>query len=94
MDFQLVSDYKPRGDQGRAIEELVSGIGADARSASAYIRRRRKGRPQGFSSRDAHPAVGEVQPEDVAPVPDLFCRAHRAPWPYALQAVGRLIASF
>ena len=28
MDFQLVSDYKPRGDQGRAIEELVSGIGA------------------------------------------------------------------
>jgi excinuclease ABC subunit B len=28
MDFQLVSDYKPRGDQGRAIDELVSGIGA------------------------------------------------------------------
>ncbi len=28
MDFQLVSDYKPRGDQGRAIEELVNGIGA------------------------------------------------------------------
>jgi excinuclease ABC subunit B len=28
MDFQLVSDYKPRGDQGRAIEELVSGINA------------------------------------------------------------------
>jgi len=26
VDFQLVSDYKPRGDQGRAIEELVSGI--------------------------------------------------------------------
>src|SRR6201994_652867 len=26
MDFQLVSDYKPRGDQGRAIEELVSGV--------------------------------------------------------------------
>ncbi|MFP5226081.1 MAG: excinuclease ABC subunit UvrB [Acidobacteriota bacterium] len=26
MDFQLVSDYKPRGDQGRAIEELVTGI--------------------------------------------------------------------
>src|SRR5450631_4659689 len=26
MDFQLVSDYKPRGDQGRAIEELTSGI--------------------------------------------------------------------
>ncbi len=25
MDFQLVSDYKPRGDQPRAIEELVSG---------------------------------------------------------------------
>ena len=28
MDFQLVSDYKPRGDQGRAIEELTDGIGA------------------------------------------------------------------
>ncbi|HUB18462.1 MAG TPA: DEAD/DEAH box helicase family protein, partial [Acidobacteriaceae bacterium] len=28
MDFQLVSDYKPRGDQGRAIEELVTGIEA------------------------------------------------------------------
>ena len=28
MDFQLVSDYKPRGDQPRAIDELVSGIGA------------------------------------------------------------------
>jgi excinuclease ABC subunit B len=28
MDFQLVSDYKPRGDQGRAIGELVSGIHA------------------------------------------------------------------
>jgi excinuclease ABC subunit B len=28
MDFQLVSDYKPRGDQGRAIEELISGISA------------------------------------------------------------------
>src|SRR6201998_1484502 len=28
MDFQLVSDYKPRGDRGRAIEELISGIGA------------------------------------------------------------------
>jgi excinuclease ABC subunit B len=28
MDFQLVSDYKPRGDQGRAIEELTSGINA------------------------------------------------------------------
>src|SRR5262249_2749783 len=28
MDFQLVSDYKPRGDQGRAIDELISGISA------------------------------------------------------------------
>jgi excinuclease ABC subunit B len=28
MDFHLVSDYKPRGDQGRAIEELVSGLAA------------------------------------------------------------------
>src|SRR6201993_3639935 len=26
MDFQLVSDYKPRGDQGRAIQELVEGV--------------------------------------------------------------------
>jgi len=25
MDFQLVSDYKPRGDQGRAIQELLEG---------------------------------------------------------------------
>jgi excinuclease ABC subunit B len=28
MDFQLVSDYKPQGDQPRAISELVSGIQA------------------------------------------------------------------
>jgi len=28
VDFQLVSDYKPRGDQGRAIEELLAGIDA------------------------------------------------------------------
>jgi excinuclease ABC subunit B len=28
MDFQLVSDYRPRGDQGRAIQELVSGLSA------------------------------------------------------------------
>ena len=28
MDFQLVSDYRPRGDQGRAIQELVSGLNA------------------------------------------------------------------
>ncbi len=28
MDFQLVSDYKPRGDQGRAIDELLTGIEA------------------------------------------------------------------
>ncbi|WP_109485032.1 excinuclease ABC subunit UvrB [Occallatibacter savannae] len=28
MDFQLVSTYKPRGDQPRAIEELVSGLSA------------------------------------------------------------------
>jgi excinuclease ABC subunit B len=28
VDFQLVSDYKPRGDQGRAIEELLTGIDA------------------------------------------------------------------
>ena len=26
MDFQLVSDYQPRGDQARAIDELVRGI--------------------------------------------------------------------
>jgi excinuclease ABC subunit B len=28
MDFQLVSSYKPRGDQPRAIEELVGGLSA------------------------------------------------------------------
>ena len=28
MDFQLVSDYRPRGDQGRAIQELTSGLNA------------------------------------------------------------------
>ena len=28
MDFQLVTTYKPRGDQPRAIEELVSGLAA------------------------------------------------------------------
>jgi excinuclease ABC subunit B len=28
MDFQLVSDYKPRGDQARAIPELVQGVNA------------------------------------------------------------------
>ncbi|MFY9936425.1 MAG: excinuclease ABC subunit UvrB [Silvibacterium sp.] len=31
MDFQLVSDYKPRGDQGRAIQELTEGLGAGER---------------------------------------------------------------
>jgi excinuclease ABC subunit B len=28
MDFQLVSNYQPRGDQGRAIEELLAGVAA------------------------------------------------------------------
>src|ERR1700743_972423 len=28
MDFQLVTDYKPQGDQPRAISELVSGLNA------------------------------------------------------------------
>ncbi len=28
MDFQLVSEYKPQGDQPRAIAELVSGLQA------------------------------------------------------------------
>src|SRR5579864_2378695 len=28
MDFQLVTSYKPRGDQPRAIDELVEGLGA------------------------------------------------------------------
>ena len=28
MDFQLMSDYRPRGDQPRAIQELVSGLAA------------------------------------------------------------------
>ena len=27
-DFQLVSDYTPQGDQGRAIGELVAGVAA------------------------------------------------------------------
>jgi excinuclease ABC subunit B len=31
VDFQLVSDYKPRGDQGRAIQELTEGLGAGER---------------------------------------------------------------
>ncbi|MGA2216657.1 MAG: excinuclease ABC subunit UvrB [Terracidiphilus sp.] len=31
MDFQLVTTYKPRGDQPRAIEELVSGLAAGER---------------------------------------------------------------
>ena len=26
MDFRLVSDYKPKGDQGRAIESLMRGL--------------------------------------------------------------------
>ena len=26
MDFKLVSDYKPRGDQANAIEALVRGV--------------------------------------------------------------------
>jgi len=26
MDFKLISDYKPRGDQGRAIEQLTRGV--------------------------------------------------------------------
>ncbi len=28
MDFQLVTSYKPRGDQPRAIEELMQGLSA------------------------------------------------------------------
>jgi excinuclease ABC subunit B len=31
MDFQLVSSYKPRGDQPRAIDELVQGLAAGER---------------------------------------------------------------
>src|SRR6202789_5209 len=31
MDFQLVTQYKPRGDQPRAIEELVSGLAGGER---------------------------------------------------------------
>jgi excinuclease ABC subunit B len=31
VDFQLVSDYQPRGDQGRAIQELTEGLGAGER---------------------------------------------------------------
>jgi hypothetical protein len=29
MDFQLVTSYKPRRDQPRAIDELLSGLAAD-----------------------------------------------------------------
>ena len=28
MDFQLVTSYKPKGDQPRAIEQLVEGLAA------------------------------------------------------------------
>ncbi len=28
MDFQLVTSYKPRGDQPRAIDQLMEGLGA------------------------------------------------------------------
>src|SRR5580658_6160208 len=28
MDFKLASSYQPQGDQGRAIEELISGVAA------------------------------------------------------------------
>ncbi|MGH7176309.1 MAG: DEAD/DEAH box helicase family protein, partial [Tepidisphaeraceae bacterium] len=28
MDFKLISDYKPRGDQGQAIEALLRGLSA------------------------------------------------------------------
>ena len=28
MDFQLVSNYKPKGDQPRAIDELLNGLAA------------------------------------------------------------------
>jgi excinuclease ABC subunit B len=31
MDFQLVTSYKPRGDQPRAIQELVEGLAAGER---------------------------------------------------------------
>jgi len=31
MDFQLVTSYKPRGDQPRAIEELMEGLAAGER---------------------------------------------------------------
>jgi hypothetical protein len=29
MDFQLVTSYTPRGDQPRAIDELMRGLAAD-----------------------------------------------------------------
>lgn len=31
MDFQLVTTYKPRGDQPRAIAELMEGLAAGER---------------------------------------------------------------
>ena len=37
MDFQLVSDYRPRGDQGRAIQELISGLSKKCVAACSNI---------------------------------------------------------
>ena len=31
MDFQLVTSYKPKGDQPRAIDELLAGLAAGER---------------------------------------------------------------
>ena len=42
MDFKLVSDYKPQGDQGRAIESLLRGI-YRPRAASGVAGRHRLG---------------------------------------------------
>jgi hypothetical protein len=36
MDFQLVTSYKPRGDQPRAIEELVQGLAAGEKPSFEY----------------------------------------------------------
>jgi excinuclease ABC subunit B len=32
MDFQLVTSYKPKGDQPRAIDELLRGLAAGERN--------------------------------------------------------------
>ena len=37
MDFKLVSDYKPTGDQPKAIDSLVRGIEMEITTAAACL---------------------------------------------------------